>query len=207
MADFLAAKTVSEVVQRRWAIPVDSDDGAVSVAVSASGVTVGASTLEGNDLVLTLSAGTAAATGTIVATVTTSRGRTLIETLYIPIVQSAAQVADTARNYVEFALRKIIGNGETPSADEMTDALERLNAMIAEWRAGGADIGAAYPLVAESVIYCPDWAVSALRHNLLLECYALYDAEPTLNDVRHALRGMQLVKHKNLPVDRAVDFT
>lgn len=206
MADFLAAKVPTEVVRREWAIPVDSDDGPESVALSASGVTVDGSDFEGNTLVLTLSAGTAAATGSITVTVTTSQGRTLVETLYIPVIASTAITADTARDYVDFALRKIVGIGESAEADELAHALECLNGLIARWRAGGADIGSAYPLEASTVIYCPEWAVSALRYNLLVECFNLFGAEPTALEYDMARRGLQLIKHKNLPDVRPVEF-
>lgn len=203
MAHYLAAKAPTEVVERRWTVPVDADDGAESVSLSASGVTVDASEIKGDELVLTLSAGTAAATGSVIVTVTTSLGRTLVETLYVPIVASAAQIADTARSYCKFALRKIVGMGNDPEAAELDDALERLNAMIAKWRAGGADIGAAFPLTANTVIYCPDWAVDAIRFNLRVACHDAFGAEITAYDVEQATRGRQLVKHKNLPDDRA----
>lgn len=203
MAAFLSAKVPAEVVERRWMVPVDADDSPASVSFSASGVTIDADEFEGNELVLTLSGGTAAATGSIVATVTTDQGRTLVETLYIPIVASAAQIANTARDYCSFALRKIIGNGNDPDATELTDALERLNALVAAWRAGGADIGAAFPLDASTVIYCPDWAVSALRYNLLTEINDLYSDVPApMGWQRLAARGLQLVKHKSLPANR-----
>ena len=206
MAAYLDSKTASEVVRREWIVPVDDDDNPSSVALSATGVTVDSSAFEGNTLVLTLSAGTAGATASIVATVTTDKSRTLIETLYIPVVESEAQIADTARSYIQFALRKIAGIGETPDADELDDGLERLNALVARWREGGADIGAPFPLTADSVIYCPDWAVSALRYNLMVECADLYGAELTPFQYDAARRGLQLVKHKNLPTEREVEF-
>lgn len=206
MAEFLAAKTSAEVVQRRWTVPCDSDDGAQSVATSASGVTVDEDSLEGNDVVLTLSAGAAAATGAITVTVTTSRGRTLIETLYIPIVQSAAQIAATARDYCSFALRKIVGIGETPSADEMDHAIDCLNALVATWREGGADIGAAFPIDENTIIYCPDWSVSALRYNLMQAVCPLFGAEMAPQDVLAARSGLALIKQRNVPDDRPADY-
>lgn len=210
MADYLAPKTASEVVKRVWSIPVDGDDGATSVSLSATGITVdngsGNGALEGNDLILTLSGGTAAATANIVATITTDESRTLIETLYIPIIDSAAQVADTARSYIGFALRKVAGIGEVVTAEELTDALEQLEAMLAEWRAGGAEIGATSPLTADTVIYCPDWAVNAIRYNLRVNCAGLYDLQLTPMDVERARRGLQLIKHTNLPNKREVEF-
>lgn len=207
MAFILAAKVPTEVVERRWTVPVDADDAPSSVTLSATGVTVDANEFIGDELVLTLSAGTAAATGSIVATVTTDQGRTLVETLYIPVIASAAQIADTARDYVNFALRKVTGNGVDPDSAELDDALERLNALVAAWRAGGADIGAPFPLTANSVIYCPDWAASALRFNLRVSCHDHYDAPITAFDANEARRGLQLIKHMNLPADReGADF-
>lgn len=206
MATYLEPKVPAEVVRRTWTIPVDADDAPSSVSLSATGITVDANSFEGNDLVLTLSAGTAAATGSIVATVTTDKSRTLVETLYIPIVESAAQVADTARDYVNFALRKVTGLGNDPTADEASDALERLNALIAVWREGGAEIASPYPLALNSVIYCPDWAVMGLRYNLLAECCEFYGVQMTASEAMGARKGLQLIKHKNLPESRKVEF-
>jgi hypothetical protein len=198
MADFLQAKTAAEVVERRWLAPVDDDDGAASVVVSGSGVTVDSSSLDGDTVVMVLSAGTAAETGAITVTVTTSRGRVLVETLYIPIVNSPAQIAATTSDVVNFALRKVVGVGETPTAAEAADALERLQTLVAEWREGGADIGAPFPLTLASVIYCPDWAIGPLKANLLVRVHDFYGVQPTMQEATQALRGLQLVKHYNL---------
>lgn len=206
MTIFFTPKTSGEVVERRWTVPVDAGDAPGSVSLSVSGVTVDSSAFEGNDLVFVLSAGTAAATGTITATVTTEKSRTLVETIYIPIIESAAQIANTARDYVNFAMRKIVGIGETPEAAELDDALAILSALIAGWRAGGADIGAAFPIDANTVIYCPDYAVSALRYNLLVEVAQGYGSEVTAVEYGQARRGPQLVKHKNLPEVREAEF-
>lgn len=203
MADFLTAKAPTEVVERRWTVPADES---VTAVVTGSGITVDAYEIDQNDLVVTLSGGTAAATGVLTVTITTNDGQTLVETLYVPVVASEAQIANTARDYCTFALRKIIGIGETPEAAELDDALERLNSMIATWRAGGADIGAAFPIEANTVIYCPDWAVEAIRYNLLLDCYSNYGEQPTQMDAIKATRGLQLVKHKNLPADRKATY-
>ncbi len=202
MAAFLAAKGPTEVVRRVWTVPVDSDDGALSASLSATGVTVDDNSFEDNDLVLTLSGGTAAATANIVATVTTSRGRTLIETLYIPVVASAAQIAATARDYCYFALRKVVGLGSDPTADELDDALDQLSGLIAAWRKGGADIGCAFPITANTVIYCPDWAVDAIRYNLRLSVYPLFGEDPSPVDVLKARQGLALIKQNNLPAVR-----
>ena len=206
MADYLAPKTAGEVVQRRWGAPVDSDDGAQSLSVSTSGVTVDVSSLEGNDVVLTLSGGTAAQTASVVVTVSTSRGRTLIETLYIPVVDSAAQTAPTARDLCNFALRKLVGIAGSADAAELAAALGHLNDMIAAMREAGADVGAPYPLTADSIVYCPDYALDALRYNLRVRVYNDYGEDPSATDVLLASRGMQAVKRRNRPDARPVGF-
>lgn len=202
MADFLAAKTPTEAVERRWAVPVDKGDAPLSVTLTASGVTIASNSFEGNELVLNLTGGTAAATASIIVAAVTEKGRTLNETLYIPIIASAAQIADTARDYVVFAMQAI---GE-PTAQELEWGLERLNTIVAEMREAGADIGAAFPIVASTIIYCPDYAVSALRYSLKVELLPVFGVEPTALDVERMRRGLQLVKAKNLPDVRPVEF-
>ncbi len=204
MADFLPAKVAAEVVERTWTIPAD----ATAVSTSASGVTVDSSEARGTEIVFVLSGGTAGQTGAITATITTSDGQTLIETIYVPVIASTAIIADTARDYVNFALRKVTGIDGDPSASELADALEHLNALVADWRATGADIGAPFPITANDVIYCPDYAVSALRYNLLIACRPLYgdQAQPTPYEYDRANRGLQLVKQKNLPEVREAPF-
>lgn len=207
MAYFFEAKTANDAKTYTFAPDLPDGDDIESFSTVASGVTIAISEeIDGNNIQYRLSGGTAGQTGRLTVTVTTTGGDTLEYTVYIPIVASAAQIADTARSYIEFALRKITGIGETPDADELDDALERLNALVARWRAGGADIGAPFPLTAASVIYCPDWAVSALRYNLMVECADLYGAELTPFQYDAARRGLQLVKHKNLPTEREVEF-
>lgn len=197
MSDFLAAKGPSEVVQRRWTAPVDSDDGAQSVVATATGVTKDSVALEGDDVVLTLSAGSAAVTGSIAVTVTTSRGRTLIETLYIPIV-APGSTATTVRDIVYFALRKVVGIGEDPDADEAEDARERLQDMLELWRASGADVGATRPLDLNTVVYCPESFLSAIKNNLILQLADLYGSDISPVVARNASAGLAHIKQTNL---------
>lgn len=198
MATYLAGKGAAEVVQRRWLVPVDSDDGPSGVSLSASGVTVDDNAFEGDELVLTLSAGSAGTTGTITATVTTSRGRTLVETIYIPVIAPGA-AADTANEIISFALRKVTGIADTPDAEQARDALERLSDMIEEWRAAGADIGATRPLSTSTVIYAPQSYMSAIKNNLILrliDIYPNYEPSPLL--MRQAMAGLAAIKQANL---------
>lgn len=206
MAAFLAAKVGSELVQRAYVVPLDQDDNLASVDTSASGVTVVSTEIEDGTVLLNLSGGTNGQTATIALTATTDKGRALVQTLYLPIIASTAQIADSAASYCNFALRKIVGIGNTPDADELADALERLNAMVASWRAQGADIGAAFPIEANTVIYCPDYAVEALRFNLMLDVASLYGQPVSQMDALKAARGLQLVKNMNVPDERQATY-
>jgi hypothetical protein len=206
MAIYWSAKTPTQVIRYNWLPDLVAGDTLASATVTATGATVDLSSLEQESVAVLVSGGTAGETASFAVLATTVEGETLTETIYLPIIASAAQIAHTAREYVTFALRRVIGNGETPSADEMTDALERLNAMVAEWRAQGADIGAAFPIVAETVIYCPDYAVPALRYNLLLDVASLYGEPVTQMEAMKARQGLSLVKNMNVPEDRAATY-
>lgn len=206
MAIYWSAKTPTQVIRYNWLPDLVAGDTLASATVTATGATVDLSSLEQESVAVLVSGGTAGETASFAVSATTVEGETLTETIYLPIIASAAQIAHTAREYVTFALRRVIGNGETPSADEMTDALERLNAMVAEWRAQGADIGAAFPIVAETVIYCPDYAVPALRYNLLLDVASLYGEPVTQIEAMKARQGLSLVKNMNVPEERAATY-
>lgn len=206
MAKFFEAKTASGVKTYSFAPDVVDGDSIESFTPTASGVSVDASEQLGETIQFTLSGGTAGQTGSLSVSVVTVGGETLNETIYIPIIDSAAQIAATARDYIGFALRKVAGVGSIVEAEELDDALERLSALIAEWRECGADIGAPFPLTANSVIYCPDWAAPALRYNLLIDCASLYGEAPTPMELERARRGVQLVKSKGLPDQRESEF-
>lgn len=197
MADFLASKAPTEIVQRRWSVPVDRDDGAQSAAVTGTGVTVVSDSLEGDDLVLTLSGGLAASTGSIAVTVTTSRGRLLAETLYIPVVETGSSAA-TALDIITFALRKVFGLDETPDASAASHALECLSDMLRVWRASGADVGATFPIETTTVLHMPESYLSAVKNNLIVEASELFDREVTPTVARNAARGLQHIKQANL---------
>lgn len=195
MADYLAAIGPAETVERTWSAPVVEWDSAQSVAVSATGVTATAK-LDGNDVVLTLSAGTIG-TAYVDVTVTTSGGAVLVDRLYVPVIATAS--GETVQDIVTFALRKMIGSGETPDADQANDALERLSDMLEEWRITGADIGAPHPLTLSTVIYSPFSHISAIKNNLIVRLSDLYGADIITPAVATAaVRGLQLVKNANL---------
>ena len=205
MATFLTPKAPTEVVERRWLVPVDSDDSALSASLSASGVTVDANSFDGDELVLTLSAGSAAATGSIVATVTTAQGRTLVETLYIPVIASGG-AAETALDVITFATRKLTGLSTAPSSTVASFALECLEDMLSEWRTSGADIGATSPLATSTVIYGARDVMRAVKNNLIVEIAHQFGLDLDPGVVARANHGLQHIKQGNLPDERSATY-
>lgn len=206
MAAILTAKAATEIVERRWTVPVDADDAPESVALVATDVTVDASEFDGHELVLTLSGGTAGTTANVVATVTTNRDRVLVETLYLPIIATASPGV-TVQDICSFALRKVEGLGEVSSGDALADAVERLADMLRLWRASGADIGAPEPITSATVISCPAAYIMAVKNNLILELADLYGIEVGGRVIQNARVGLSHIKQANLPDTRAgVDF-
>jgi len=203
MAIFWKAKPAAAVKFYTWEPEISGADGLASytLTVTSGGVSL-ESVVNGRYIEVYATGGTDATTAVIAATAVTDLGEELAETIYLPVIATGSQIANTARDYCTFALRKVVGNGETPDATELDDALEQLNGMVAQWREGGADVGATFPIEANTVIYCPDWAADAIRYNLRLQVYSLYGEEPTAMDALKAKQGLQLVKHKNLPDER-----
>jgi len=198
MAHSLAPKAPTEVVERRWAIPVRDDDHALSAALSTSGITVPGYAVEDDELILSLTGGTAQTVGIVTATITTAKGDTLVETLYIPVFDSTALQAKTVRDICDFALRKVIGNGETADGAELTDAIERLEAMLHLWRDSGADVGATFPLDESATLYLRDSFVSGVQYGLRMLTQQHYGIPLEPLDVQMATRGLQAIKHANL---------
>ncbi len=201
MAYQLAAKAPTEVVERRWPMPVPDGDGPLSVVLVDTDVTVDTNEFDGNELVLTISGGTAVTTGEIVATVTTQGGLVLVETLYIPIVASASE-GQTAQDMCLFALRKIYGNGIDPDADAISDAMERLNDMLALWDASGARTGATHPLISSTALNVPSAFLMGIKYNLTLRLADHYGRQLSPEIVKHASVGLAQIKQANVADDR-----
>jgi len=177
MAQTWDAKAVADIVLRTWTVPVPDGDSVSSIATIATGVTVDlAEKTTYNEASFTLSAGAAGVTGNVVVTITTTEGLSLSETFYIPIRVTAAQLVPTVNDVCAFALRKIVGNGETADADELADAVERFNDLVALWALQGIDIGLSDPLAAADTVTVPDGFIAALKFNLRVACHDHYDA-------------------------------
>jgi hypothetical protein len=202
MALTWTAKAPGAVYRYSWTPALASGDGLASYTVSASGATIDSEAIDDNAVVLFVSGGTAATTATFTFTAVSDQGEEFSEKVYLPIVAVDA-TGMTARDVCEFALRKVYGKDETPEASAMSDAIERLNDMLLSWKWTGADVGAAFPLVEASVIYCKPEFQGAIKANLILEIADLYDLPISIKTAQNALRGMQLIKTANLPEDRA----
>lgn len=176
MARTWDAKAAADIVERAWEVPLSDCDGISAISTSASGVTVDSTESRNNEVIATLSAGTAGTTGSVTITVTTTEGLSLSETFLIPVRATTSQLSNTARDICEFALRKIVGNGNDPEASELDDALERLNDMMALWALEGVDCGLSEPLEAGDTVSLPDGFVPALKFNLRVACHSHYDA-------------------------------
>lgn len=119
-------------------------------------------------------------------------------------------MAKTVRKVCEYALRKIFGVDETPTAPHMTDALERLDDMLAFWAATGATTGVVLPLSFGDVLSCPDSYIPAIQDNLIIALADLYDRALPPQVVFSARVGVQHVKASSLPAVRepadSIDF-
>jgi len=187
MAQTWDAKAAADIVLRTWAVPVPDGDSVASIATSATGVTVDLAEKTAYNLAaVTLSAGAAGVTGSVLVTVITTEGLSLSETFYIPIRVSTAALVPTLRDICDFALRKIVGNGEDADAAELDDAVERFNDMVALWSLKGVDIGLSAPLAASDTVTLPDGYIAALKFNLRVACHDHYDAPITAYDASMA---------------------
>lgn len=198
MAQEWEPKAPSEIVERRWTVPLDDYDTISSIATSATGVTVDSTDHALSDAIVALSSGTADTTATVAVTVTSREGRVYTETFLLAIRDTARQFTTTARDIVNFALRKIVGNGNSADSSEADDALERLNDMIASWRLTGCDIGLTVPLALGDTVAVPDEFIAALKFNLRVSCHDHYDAPITALDAEMATMTRRAIVNRLL---------
>lgn len=174
MAQTWPHKAPTEVVERRWTVPLADGDGISTVTAVGTGVTVNSDDYDLAEAVVVLSGGSAGATGSVAITVVTVDGNTHVETFYIAIIATTAQVV-TARDVCNFALRKVAGVGNSATSTEQDDALELLRGLFARYRIGPV------PLTAATEISVPDGCVLPLKLVLRKLAHATYNAplDPT----------------------------
>jgi hypothetical protein len=204
MALTWAAKAPGDVYRYTWTPPLADGDGLASYTASVSGATIDTDSMEDNSVVLYVSGGSAGTTASFTLSADTNEGETLTETIYLPIVATTAGI--TVRAVCEFALRKVYGKDETPEASAMSDAIERLSDMLRMWAATGADIGATFPLVEATVLYCQPAFQGAIKNNLIVQLADLYDLPVGPVVVANAQRGLQQIKTFNLPDVRSAVY-
>lgn len=187
-----------------WQPPLSVGDSISSavLTVDSGTATIASYENDGASVIMFLAGGTAGAVTVITGVVTTSDGETLTETIYLAVTESTNRLGNTARAVCQYALRKINGNGNNADADQLEDAMERLNDMLAAWKAQGADVGVALPLVSTDVLYVADEFIQPIKANLHLELIEHYGQQPGQRVVMTAARGLQLVKAALLPDDR-----
>lgn len=204
MATFWPAKGPDDVVRYSWRPPlVDGDTVAeATLLVTGGAANVDALSHDGQEVIAFISAGDLG-TATFTCEVVSTEGEEFTETIYLPIVSPSNALSTTAGDVVSFALRKVIGFGESADASELLDGLEWLNDMLSEWKAEGADVGIVLPLVSSDVLRISDAFIGAIKHNLTIRLADNYGRELSPVTVAMARTGLQRIKTALLPEDRA----
>ena len=179
-----------------WTPKADTPLDSVSIAVT-SGTVTATSDVYGDTATITVTGGADGVEQTLTLTATAG-DETFVETVYISIEASTNRLANTVRDVCLFALRKVSGIAEEPEADELADAIERLNDMVAGYRVTGADMGLSLPLVEADVLKVPDHAYRALKLNLRNELHEFYGEPLTQTMVMDARNAIAVVKNANL---------
>lgn len=179
-----------------WTPKADTPLDSVSIAVT-SGTVTATSDVYGDTATITVTGGADGVEQTLTLTATAG-DETFVETVYISIEASTNRLANTVRDVCVFALRKISGISEAPTADQFSDAIERLNDMVAVWQKTGADMGLSLPLVESDVLNVSDHAYSALKFGLRNDLHEFYGVGVTQINVLDARAALAAVKNANI---------
>jgi uncharacterized protein (DUF697 family) len=198
MALTWTAKAPGDVYRYTWTPPLAEGDSLASYTIAVSGAVIDSDERQGDDVIAYVSGGAAGASATFTLTGVSAQGEEFYETIYLPITASTA-AGQTVRDVCRFALRKVIGNGDEPDADQLADAVERMDDMLRMWKATGGDCGVPFPLAADTVLKIDDWRISAIKHNMVLEVADLYGFQPNQRTIANAVQGLNQVKQANIP--------
>lgn len=201
MGIFWPAKASGATINLTWEPALAEGDSIASITPTMTGAVLEATDIGDGVVNFVVSGGTTGQTAILSVTITTAAGEDLVETIYLPIIGPGV-LAETVQDIVSFALRKVTGIGEDPSADQAGDALERLQDMLDTWRITGADVGAPSPLALTSVVYCPDGYLRAIKNNLIVQLADLYGFDLSPVVVQNARNGLYMIKQAALPEDR-----
>jgi len=204
MAIFLASKAPSAVLRYSWEPSLVAGDGLASAVLTVSSGTavIDSYEIRGGFVLAYISGGVDGETTTIAASAVSNDDETLVDTIYLPIRPVDNAFTTTVLDVCNFALRKVVGIGETAEADEIDDAQERLNDMLAAWAASGADLGVKLPVTGSDVLYVPDGDIQALKYNLLIALADEYGEPISQVAALNARTGLQRIKNRLLPDER-----
>lgn len=205
MALVWPSKAPSDVKRYTWDVPLRDGDSVSSFSASPTNAVIDASEERDGQVILFISGGTAGTTASFLLSAQTSEGEGLTDTAYLPIVASTGSTA-TAADIIEYALRTIVGMGESAETVETADVLEQLNDMLAEWGLSGADIGCTFPLLEATEINVPLAWVSAIKENLKARIAGGYGYEVSPSTQMKANVGLQVIKMSLLEREPAVYF-
>lgn len=208
MALNLASKTPTSVLRYSWTPPVLESDSinSATLTVSSGTVVLDSYGLDGETVYFFASGGAAGETTVIAASAVTGDGETLTETLYLPVRTSANAFSTTVSDVMAYALRPIVGLGATATADELADAKENFDDMLAFWAGQGADLDVRLPSVNADVLYVPDYAISSMKAALRVRLANLYGKPVDVEDFRAAQRGLQQIKMALLSENRENEY-
>jgi hypothetical protein len=197
------SKTPGETVSRRWEPSLDYFENILSAVATVDAGTVTATAnvevFRGDPgATVFIAGGVAGETARISVEVVTSRGRTLVGVFQMGVLAEAPTLGTTASDVCAFALRKVAGNGANPTSDELTDALERLNDMIALWRIQGMDLGIAKVLEASDPLGIPDAFVTSLKFCLRRDLHEFYGVPLSAMEVEQAREAQEAVRAKTM---------
>jgi hypothetical protein len=200
------AKTAAEVVAREWAVPVPDGDSVASFLVSMTGAVLDSSERNGDLITVRLSGGADGDTAIAELSATTNQGRVIEGKAYLPIRALPNAFSYRIGQVLNYALRPIVGLSATATADELEDARENLDDMLASWAAQGADLAVKLPGDVNDILYVPDYAIPAIKAALRVRLCGLYAMPVDIEDFKAAQRGLQQVKMALLPVERDNEY-
>lgn len=202
MATYWASKAAADTVTREWTPLNGLSVSSATFTVSSGGVTISSTEYLGDVVSVTVTGGTNGTPAVIAASATMGDGQVITDTIYLPIYASTQKLANTVRDVCNFALRIVTGIAEVADADQLSDAQERFDDLVATHFQG---LGISLPSSASDALKVPDYAVNALKQNLILALAPMYGFTPAPITIRLASSGLSQVKMGLLPV-RDVEY-
>lgn len=196
-------KAAADVVERVWTPKAGESVSSKTVTVSTGTATI-TSAIQGEDVVVTVTGGTADITQILAASAVLGNGETITETIYLPVLATPNDLAYTGQDIVSDVLELVVGIGGTTDASEQDLGLRKMTDMLASWRSQGADLGVVLPVTSSTVFYISDAFAEGVKANLYLRVMPKFQQGwmPTPDERDAARRGLQLIKSALLPKER-----